>query len=120
MIDDILFQRGHIDVRIGDRDIDDFDIVIPEFYFEDILGLTGEIVDSNGSDYELHYLDAFDEFDISFIVDPVEFEIDGGNIIGFDKLIVRCTGTIVPIDGKDVLDIDTYKMTGVSPMRTIQ
>jgi len=110
MIDDILFQRGHIETRIGERTIDDFDIVIPEHYFEDILGLTGEVVDSNGSDYEVIDLSWDDHFDIIFTVDAVEFETINDTPFNFEQLIVKCTGNIVPINGKDVLDIKTYEI----------
>ena len=114
MIDDLLFQRGHINVRIDKGNIGDYDMVIPDYYFENILGLTGEVVESNGSQYELHDLNQFDEFDISFLVEPVEFETDSGHIVSFENLVVRCTGILRAIDGGDVLDIYTYKVTDIS------
>ena len=113
MIDEDLFIRGHINVRIDDRPIDDYDNVISDHYFEDVLGLTGEVLESNGSVYELHSLDEDDNFDISFIVEPVEFETDSGHIVAFEELVVRCTGTIIPINGSDVLDIKSYIIASV-------
>lgn len=117
MIDDILFLRGHIETRIGDER-DDFDIVIPEHYFFNVLGLEGEVIDSNGSEYELVTLDG-DNFEIVFTVDENEFETEDGSIVSFNELVVHCTGVIVSDDTfgdygpKDVLQIATYDVVRV-------
>jgi len=112
MIDIKLFQRGHINVRIYGGAIDDYDVAITDFYFEGILGCTGEVTDSNGSEYELAAdLTWDDHFDIIFTVEPAEFETINGTIVSFEQLIVRCTGQVIPIDGRDVLDIKTYDVT---------
>ena len=112
MIDDELFLRGHIETRIGARPIDDFDIVIPEHFFESVLGLTGEVIDSNGSDYTVNSLDENDNFEITFEVDPVDFETED-KIYELEYLVVICKGTIVPIGDKDVLDITDYDVITV-------
>jgi len=104
----MLFQRGHIDVRINDRPIDDYDIVITDHYFEGILGCTGEVIDANGSEYELVELTDDGNFDIIFTVDETEYETINGTIISFEQLTVRCTGHVIQIDGGDVLNIVTY------------
>ena len=116
MIDEDLFIRGHIDVELDDQ-IDDFDCLIPEHYFMKVLGLSGEVVDSNGSDYEVISL-VDDVFLIEFTVDENEFETDDGKIVGFEELVVRCTGTITQRingigDPSDVLTIDNYTVVRV-------
>jgi len=89
MIDIKLFQRGHIDVRINDRPIDDYDVAITDYYFEGVLGLTGEVTDANGSEYELlGRLPWNDYFDIIFTVEKAEYETTNGTIFDFERLTV--------------------------------
>lgn len=108
MIDEHLFIRGHIDVRIEDRPIDDYDVIIPDHYFEGILGCTGEVIDSNGSEYQLKELTADDYFDIIFTVHDTEYETINGTIVAFEELVVQCTGHVIQVNGCDTLDITTY------------
>jgi hypothetical protein len=107
MIDSMLFQRGHIMIRIGNQ-TDDYDVVVPEHYFYKVLGIKGEIIDSNGSEYELVSLDKDDNFEIKFNVYENEFETDDGRIVGFGELIVRCKGQAIQEDDYDILRIDTF------------
>lgn len=111
MIDPDLFIRGHIDVRINDNYIDDYDVAIVDHYFEGILGLKGEVLDGNGSAYELIELTNDDNFDIIFEVDAVEYQTIDSNIVAFETLTVRCTGHVIQMNGRDVLNIETYKVT---------
>lgn len=118
MIDDILFQRGHIDVQfVGGECIDDFDCLIPECYFEQVMGLKGEIIDSNGTDYELVSLDEEENFVIDFVSYENEFETEDCHVVGYEELHVRCTGQIVPhynsYKDKDILLIKTYDVVKV-------
>lgn len=109
MIDDILFQRGCILTRI-DNQTDDFDNIVSDYYFEKVLGLHGEVIDSNGSDYELISLDADDNFEIDFSIADTMFETAHGATWEFEELVVKCTGTIIQENEKDILDIDTYNV----------
>jgi len=107
MIDELLFERGHIFVQLRDR-IDDFDNLIPEYYFTHILGLTGEIVDSDGSTYEVNYYNQLTgHTNINFILDRQTFETDT-ETYEVDELIVQCQGYVIEIDGRDVLSIYNY------------
>jgi hypothetical protein len=120
MKDDILFQRGHIDVKfIGSEYVEDYDCLIPECYFEQVLGLEGEIIDSNGTDYEVISLDEEDNFVIDFFSYENEFETEDGNIVGYEELHVRCTGQIISKyvdftqEDKDILLIKKYDVVKV-------
>jgi len=108
MIDDMLFQRGHIMIRIDNVDADDYDTIIPDHYFENVLDLTGEVVDSNGSEYNLVSIDSNDNFVINFTVYENVFATSDGNTVGFGELEVECTGTVIQEDDCDVLRIDTF------------
>ena len=111
MIDELLFQRGHILTRIGDE-IDDYDVIITDHYFAQVLSLDGEVVDANGSEYEVISLNGND-FEIVFIVHDTEFQADGSTW-EFEELIVKCTGAVISEDDCDVLRIDTYDVVAVS------
>jgi len=106
MIDELLFVRGGILTKIGDK-IDDFDAIIADHYFTVIMGLDGEVYDSNGSEYMLNSIDKDDNFDIIFTVYDTRFETNG-TIIEFDELIVSCSGAVIQEDGIDILDISEF------------
>lgn len=111
MIDNMLFQRGHITTRIGDQ-MDDYDTIIPDHYFQNVLGLKGECIDSNGSEYNLVSIDSDDNFVIVFSVYDNQFETDD-NTVGFEELVVKCTGTVIQEDDYDVLKVDKFDVMGV-------
>jgi len=113
MIDNMLFQRGHIMTRIGDR-VDDYDNAIPDQYFENVLGLKGECIDSNGSEYNLVSIDSKDNFVIDFSVYGNDFETEDGAVQSFEELMVQCTGVIVQEEDYDVLQINTYEVINVN------
>lgn len=118
MIDEILFQRGHIMTRIGDE-CDDYDSIIPEHYFKSVLGFEGEVVDSSGSEYEVVSLDEEENFVIRFTAYDNVFETDDGDEESFNELVVECTGAVIAekywnsSDLTDVLRIDTYNVVSV-------
>jgi len=113
MIDDMLFQRGHIMTRINKVNADDYDTVIPDHYFETVLGLTGECIDSNGSEYKLVSIDSNDNFVINFSVYGNDFETEDGAVQSFEELEIKCTGTVVQKDDYDILQIGTYDVVSV-------
>lgn len=112
MIDKDLFIRGHILTKIDDE-IEDYDCRIPDYYFMTVLNLTGEVIDSNGSQYKLIKIDEEDNFVIEFDVDEVEFEEDNGDITSFRNLVVLCAGKVIQVDDYDVLEIEDYNVTKV-------
>lgn len=113
MIDDILFQRGEILTKI-DGETEDYDVRIPDYYFMNVLGLKGEVIEGNGSQYNLVLIDADDNFVIDFDVDEVDFEKEDGGIVSFTQLIVRCTGKVAQVDNDyDILEIADYNVIRV-------
>lgn len=119
MIDELLFQRGHIDVRIGDE-CDDYDVVLGDYYFHHVLGLAGEVCDSNGSEIEDYDLGPNDTFEIRFRIDERLFQKDDGEIVGFDELTIKVKGQIVTENyhgDYDVLRIDKYSVIDIKNWR---
>jgi hypothetical protein len=108
MIDEDLFVRGHIDVRI-DSLFGDYDQIIDEYFFTKIKNLVGEVDDSDGSEYEVLNLHG-DAFEIKFDLASREFVCEDGKTAGFDNLIVKCTGTVEQKDDYDTLDIKTFEV----------
>ena len=112
MLDELLFQRGCIIARIGDE-TDDYDSIVPDHYFKNVLGLSGEVLDSNGSEYTLVSIDKDDKFVIFFNVYENQFRTDGGEVYEFEELVVQCTGAVVQEDDYDVLRLDTFDVQRV-------
>lgn len=116
MLDEDLFIRGHIFARLSGQ-TDDYDTVIPDYYFQNVLNLTGETVDSNGSEYKLNSLVNGDQFDMTFTVHENEFETDDGKTVGFEELVVQCTGLIIQDviweDPIDILHVTSYTVLSV-------
>jgi len=104
----MLFQRGSILTKIGDE-IDDYDTIIVDHYFNVFMGLQGEVYDSNGSEYQLVKLTEDGTFDITFTVHNTQFKTDDDDIVGFEELIISCFGTVIQQDGIDILDIKVYR-----------
>ena len=107
----MLFQRGHILIRIGEK-VDDFDSLIADHYFEKELSLVGEVVDSEGSEYKVITQDG-DHFAIEFSVYGNLFEIEAGGEAGFEELTVKCSGIVATEDDTDVLQITSYDVLKV-------
>ena len=113
MLDDLLFQRGSLLTQIGDQ-CDDYDSLIPDYYFKHTLGLKGEVIDTNGSEYNLGRLVGADMFTVTFCIYETPFETTDGEIVGFSELIVKCEGSIIQQNGADVLDIKTFTVISVN------